>query len=116
MDSNAIDWRALLDAGLERLGSKAALAGRLGFSRAYVSRVMNPEGKSGIPEPHDTFVQRVIERLSGVECPISHRPPARSECDKANDPAPIHNPIAVQLWRKCQTCPHKPNPQKGGSQ
>jgi len=114
MTANAIDWRGLMAVELKRLkNNKAALATRIGFSRAYVSRVMNPEGKSGIRVPHQTFIDRVIDRLHVVECPISRQAVRRTECAKANQPAPTHNPMAVQLWRKCQTCPHKP---QGGEQ
>lgn len=110
MDSKAIDWRAILDAELKKSGKggKARVAVRLGFSRAYVSRVMNPDGKSGLEEVSQKFIDRVIRRFHVVECPVRMVEVAYAECEKANQPAPNHNPLAVMFWRKCQSCPNKP--------
>lgn len=114
MDSNAttIDWRALLAREVAKAGEhgKTRVAARLGFSRAYVSRVMNPEGKSGLKNVPQTFIDRVINRFHVVECPVRSVDVPYSDCAKANQPAPSHNPLAVMVWRKCQTCPNKPAP------
>lgn len=113
MDSNAttIDWRALLEREVEKAGEhgKARVAVRLGLSRAYVSRVMNPEGKSGLKSVPQTFIDRVISRFHVVACPArGDLEVPYTDCAKANQPAPTHNPLAVMLWRKCQSCPNKP--------
>lgn len=112
MDSNAmpIDWRALLELEVAKAGEKgkARVAARLGFSRAYVSRVMNPEGKSAMKAVPQSFIDRVISRFHVVDCPVRCVEVPYSDCAKANQPAPTHNPLAVMVWRKCQTCPNKP--------
>jgi len=112
MDGNAtaIDWRALLDAEVAKAGQhgKARVAVRLGFSRAYVSRVMNPEGKSGLKNVPQSFIDRVINRFHVIACPVRSVEVPYSDCAKANQPAPTHNPLAVMVWRKCQSCPNKP--------
>ena len=113
MESNAapaaIDWRALLVAEVARdPRKKAGVATRLGVCRAYVSRVMST-GSSAIPDVPQKFIDRVIDRFHVVDhCPATQQPQPRAICNKSNGPAPTHNPLAMRVWRCCQTCPHKP--------
>lgn len=112
MESNtsAIDWRALLLAEVARdPRKKAGVAVRLNVSRAYVSRVLS-EGRSALGAVPQKFINRVIDRFHVVDhCPATQAPQPRAECLKANGPAPTHNPLAMRVWRCCQTCPHKPH-------
>ena len=113
MESNAIDWRALLEGEVKRdPRKKAGVADRLGFKRCYVSRVMST-GSSAVPNVSQRFIDRVIDRFHVVDlCPATKAPQPRAECNKSNEPAPTHNPQAMRVWRCCQTCPHKPSPAK----
>jgi len=86
---------------------KAGVADRLGVSRCYVSRVLTA-GKSGYQAVPRKFVLRVLDLDAEIDCPAADAKRPRAECHKANDPMPTWNPIAVGLWRACQTCPHKP--------
>lgn len=89
------------------------MARRLGYSRAYVSRVIATlEGRAsgfegGVPAQ---FVGRVIDRLHVVrECPATERPQPRSECKRiGTGPAPTHNPLQMRIWIACQRCAYKP--------
>ena len=113
MESNAKPlWMSLLKTAVTAAGKagKQRVADRLGFSRPYVSRVMNPDGKSGIPNPPQSFIDRVIDRYHVVsECPATQREQPRIECRRlALGAAPMHNPLAMRIWKTCQTCPHKP--------
>ncbi len=109
-------WRVLLEQAITCAGKggQLAVAQALGVSRTYVSRVMST-GKSGLKEVSERFIARVIacyEKPVYIDCPATQRSQLQSECDKANQPAPTHHPIAVQIWRKCQICPKKPPGEK----
>lgn len=109
MAGNDIDWMRLLSdaiAAARDLGGKAEVARRLGVSRPYVSRVMNGDFD---PVPQ-AFVDRVIDRLYVVaRCPATTLPQPRAECRRvALGPAPTHNPLAMRIWKCCQTCPERP--------
>ncbi|ANQ83665.1 hypothetical protein dqs_0589 [Azoarcus olearius] len=108
MDSNAPDWRALLERAVSAagVGGITKVADRLGVSRTYVSLVLSRK-KDPVPQ---AFVGRVINRLYVVaECPATGHPQPRSECSRlAKGAAPTHNPLAMRIWKCCQTCAHKP--------
>ncbi|OQA32587.1 MAG: hypothetical protein BWY57_01829 [Betaproteobacteria bacterium ADurb.Bin341] len=102
------DWRAILAREVElHPRGKAGVAERLGVSRAYVSRAMS-EGTSAYDKVPQTFISRVLDLESDVDCPATGGCVARSECRKALLPAPTHNPLAMRIWRECQTCAIKP--------
>lgn len=102
-----IDWRVLLAKAVDdNPRGKAGVSVRLGVSRELVSRVMS-KGKSAIT-PSTDFINRVIKRFHTVECLINGEAVAITECMKAINPAPTHNPIAMYRWRACQQCPKKP--------
>jgi hypothetical protein len=114
MESNAtaapmIDWRAILQREIKAAGKrgKTLVAERMGVKRCYVSRVMS-EGKSAYAEVPAAFIRRVLDLESDVDCPPVGARVARTECRKANQPAPTHNPLAMRIWRECQRCPLKP--------
>lgn len=102
------DWRAILarEVDLHPRG-KAGVAERLGVSRAYVSRAMS-DGTSAYDKVPQTFISRVLDLESDVDCPATGGRVARAECRKALLPAPTHNPLAMRIWRECQTCAIKP--------
>lgn len=96
--------QAVADAGR---GGITRVATRLGVSRPYVSQVLN-----GLrPQIPAEFAARVIDRLHVVaQCPACNNlPQPRIECRRlSHGPAPTHNPLAMRIWKTCQTCPHKP--------
>lgn len=107
----APDFREVIAEAIKTLGakgSKAAVARRLGVSRAYVSRVMS-EGVSRY-EPPQKFITKVYDRLYMVTtCPHTGQPQPFSECRAlALAPAPTHNPMRMAIWKSCQRCPNKP--------
>lgn len=118
MGNNAatIDWRALLEGEIARdPRGKAGVADRLGVTRGYVSQVTST-GSSAPDNVSQKFIDRVIDRFHVVDhCPATHMPQPRAECHKANSHAPTHNPLAMRIWRCCQTCVHKPNPKQEAS-
>lgn len=106
-------WREALAAAVEAAGgNKQAVANRLNVSRAYVSRVLST-GDSAYETVPLPFQRRVIAILSAVCCPArGGEEVPRTECAAANAPAPTHNPLRMQVWRKCQTCPQRPPQQQ----
>lgn len=102
-------WREALAAALQEAGgNKQAVADRLNVSRSYVSRVLS-DGDSAYASVPEAFKRRVIAILSRVHCPArGGEEVPRAECAAGNAPAPTHNPLRMQIWRRCQTCPHRP--------
>lgn len=102
------DWRAILvrEVALHPRG-KAGVAERLGVARSYVSRVMSTGSSAYVAVPRK-FIARVFDIESDVDCPATGSRIARAECRKACGPAPTHNPLAMRIWRECQTCAIKP--------
>lgn len=88
-------------------GGKAAVASRLGYGRALLSRVLSPNDPL---EMSEALADRVIDRFCVIpDCPATHQPQPRNECRRLNQSgAPMHNPLSMRIWRVCQTCPHKP--------
>lgn len=103
------EWRGILTREIDlHPRGKAGVAERLGVSRAYVSRAMS-DGTSAYAKVPQTFISRVLDLESDVDCPATGGRVARAECRKANGPAPTHNPLAMRTWRECQTCAIKPH-------
>lgn len=104
----------LLQEAIEAAGKKgkAAVAARLGYGRSLLSRVLSPNDKL---EMSPALAQRVIDRFHVIpQCPATNLEQPRSECLRlSSGKAPTHNPLAMRIWKTCQTCPHKP---EGGKQ
>lgn len=103
------DWLPLLRQAVadHGRGGVTHVAARLGVTRSYVSQVLNGLRPADVPQQ---FIARVIDRLHVVtECPATLQAQARSECVRlALGDAPTHNPLAMRVWKTCQSCPHKP--------
>ena len=84
--------------------SRAKVAAELDYSLTSVSLVMN--GKyAGKP---DRLRDKVLARYTAVHCPFAGRTIPLHVCrETANGKAPTHNPIKMQQWRACQSCPKK---------
>lgn len=108
-ETPTVDWRVLLQAEVDSnpRGMKGA-AELLGRSRTYVSRALG--GKAALGEVSEKFIKRVYDTLYIVrECPATKQRTPRTECDRiGNGCAPVHNPLLMQIWRECQSCPFKP--------
>lgn len=91
---------------------KAAVAIRLGYGRSLLSRVCSPNDPV---EMSGKLAQRVIDVYHVIpQCPATGLEQPRSECQRLSKGAPpMHNPLAMRIWKTCQTCPHKP---EGGKQ
>lgn len=95
---------AVADAGKK---GKAAVAARLGYGRSMISRVLSPNDPLEISA---ALADRVIDRYHVIPvCPATNQPQPRLECLRLNAAkAPMHNPLAMRIWKECQTCPNKP--------
>ncbi len=97
----------LVDAVAADPKGKAGVAIRLGYGRALISRVLSPNDPTGMSA---ALAQRVIDRFHVIpECPATGFPQPRYECRRiCGGAAPMHNPLAMRIWKTGQTCPHKP--------
>lgn len=88
---------------------KAGVARRLGprCSRSLLARVLSPNDQLGLS---DDLAQRILDVLHVVRrCPATGGEQPISECHRlAGGRAPTHNPMAMQIWKTCQTCPYQP--------
>ncbi|MBN8462655.1 MAG: hypothetical protein J0M01_07555 [Dechloromonas sp.] len=88
---------------------KAGVAARLGAgcSRSLLARVLSPNDEAGMS---DKLARRVIDAYHVIRaCPATDGEMPISECRRiALGHAPTHNPLAMRIWKTCQTCPHKP--------
>lgn len=78
-----------------------------GFGRSLISRVLSPKDPLQIS---DALATRVIDVYHVIPiCPATRTQQARSECLRiTRSKAPTHNPLAMRIWKTCQTCSHKP--------
>lgn len=95
---------AVSDAGKR---GKSAVAARLGYGRSMISRVLSPNDPLEISA---ALADRIIDRYHVIPtCPATNQSQPRLECLRLNSAkAPMHNPLAMRIWKECQTCPHKP--------
>ena len=82
---------------------------RIGVSRSAVSLAL----ANRYPSPStDSIEKKVLLALDGLSCPAQQLTISVEQCrDYRARPAPTHNPMAMRLWRHCQTCPHNPERQ-----
>ena len=98
-------WIELLASEVESSNRKLA-AERIGVSRTAVSLALS----NRYPSPSTSGIERrVIAALDGRECPAQGERISAQQCRKYRErPAPTHNPMAMRIWRACQSCPHNP--------
>ena len=103
----ALALRLLGKAVAEHPRGKAGVSERLGYGRALLSRVLSPNDPT---EMSEKLASVVIDRYHVVrECPATTLEQPRSECLRlALGHAPMHNPLAMRIWKVCQSCPNKP--------
>lgn len=88
--------------------SNRKIAGeRIGMSRTAVALVL----ANKYPSPSTAGIERrVMATLGRRDCPAMGERISTQQCrDYRERPAPTHNPMAMRVWRVCQTCPHNPD-------
>lgn len=106
-------WVQLLAAEVEASNRKRA-AERIGMSRTAVSLALSNRYSS----PSTAGIERrVLDALGGIDCPAHGETISTQQCrDYRERPAPTHNPMAMRVWRTCQSCPHNPANQGGDAE
>ena len=106
-------WISLLADEVRTTNRKLA-AERIGVSRSAVSLAL----ANRYPSPSTASIEkRVLEALDGLKCPAQERTISVEQCrDYRTRPAPTHNPMAMRMWRHCQTCLNNPDRQQGDDQ
>lgn len=98
-------WLDLLSAEVKASSMRKA-ATRLGISRTAVSLCLS--GKYGASTEH--VEKKVLDVLGQVDCLALGEPITPTHCRSHRErKAPLHNPVAMQIWRACQHCPNNPN-------
>lgn len=98
-------WLELLRAEAEATSMKKA-AERLGISRTAVSLCLAER----YPASTENIEAKVLDVLGQVDCLALGEPITPTMCRSHRErKAPLHNPVAMQIWRACQHCPHNPN-------
>ena len=89
-----------------RLGTKAAVADRIGCKRAAVSMVMD----GSYPARPDGILLAALNRIDRRLCPFLGMEIEPVHCIEANaGPVPTWDPAALSQRRACQTCHHRPS-------
>jgi len=106
-------WITLL-ANEVRATNRKMAGDRIGVSRSAVSLAL----ANRYPSPStDSIEKKVLLALDGLKCPAQQLTISVEQCrEYRSRPAPTHNPMAMRLWRSCQTCPNNPDRQQGEDQ
>ena len=100
----AEDWFAALKDEAER-GNLRALGEKLGYSKTSLSMIL----RGTYPGKTDKAAAAVRDVLMRYRCPHSGEVVSVVVCRSiADEPPPTHNPIKMQQWRACQSCPKRP--------
>lgn len=109
-------WFELLRQAASR-ETKAKVAARLGVSGSTVGQVLNGSGLYGTGEASTRRIaDLVLHKFGSFECPhlserfAEPRVISAAECRSYahRETVPIGSPQALNHWRACSTCPHKP--------
>lgn len=83
------------------------VADELNYSKTTLSLIIN--GKYG-DKTTDRVRDKVLTTYAQVHCPYQNQMLAMGDCVAlATVAAPTHNPLKMQQWRACQSCPKRPN-------
>lgn len=89
-----------------RATSMQRAANRLGISRTAVSLCLAGRYPAGTGR----IEAKVLDVLGQVDCLALGCPITPNHCRSHRErKAPLHNPVAMQIWRTCQHCPHNPD-------
>lgn len=99
-------WITLLAAEVEA-SNRTETGKRVGISRSAVSLAL----ANKYPSPSTAGIERrVLAALDGLDCPAQGETISTQQCREYRErPAPTHNPMAMRVWRTCQSCPNNPN-------
>jgi len=101
----------LLRIELSRLGSKAAVATRIGCKRSAVSMVLT----GSYPARPDGVLAAALLVLDQHHCPYLGIVVEQAYCDETNSgPPPTWDPSALTQRRTCKACPHYPRKPQAG--
>lgn len=96
---------ALAQAAVAAAGSVTAVAIKIGYNRATLSRYLN---EPDYPSPA-TVEKKLAALLDRITCPHTGQETGHDECSRrANAPKPCGGIARARHWATCQTCPHKP--------
>lgn len=97
------DWHQILTDEVNRHGSIAAVARKLGYARTTISLVYHGR----YPVPPDKIAVRVLEVFaSNITCPHLRDDIPRTACDELRNAAmPTNSATRLRHWTACQTCP-----------
>jgi len=91
--------------------TKTTIGRDIGYSRAAVSRWLSEPDYNGA-----SIEAAVVARYSRAACPVLKAEITIAQCSAyALAACPTSNARDARHWKTCQTCPHKPDPEKGVS-
>lgn len=106
-------WFSVLETAVEAdPRGMQGVADRLGrgCGRTALSLILS----GAYPAQPGKVARRVLEVYDRYRCPYLGADVQASFCaETASGPVPTWDPSALDLRRACQTCPHRPIPQKG---
>ncbi|WP_372405004.1 LysR family transcriptional regulator [Acinetobacter piscicola] len=98
------EWKRLVYARIEELGSMTKVAKELGYARPSLSLALRDKyiGNTALIE------QKVLETFGQFECPFLKIKISRQQCRAYQErDAPTQNPAEMRHWRACQKCTYK---------
>lgn len=109
MTTSKPHWLQLL-AKAAKATSIGEAAAKVGYSRTAVSQALAGKYPGDLSKMEKKVIQ-ALELPMAVDCPQLKLALPTSMCNQFSAvPAPIHNPVAIQTWRACQTCPNRCEP------
>ena len=98
------EWKQLVYARIEEVGSMTKVAKELGYARPSLSLALNGKYKGNT----HSIEQKVLETFGQFECPFLKRTISRLQCRTYQErEAPTQNPAEMRHWRSCQNCQYK---------
>lgn len=98
------EWKQLVYARIEEVGSIKKVAEELGYARPSLSLALRDKyvGDTAAIE------QKVLETFGHFECPFLKTKISRRQCRAYQErDAPTQNPVEMRHWRVCQNCKYK---------
>lgn len=105
----SVNVHSLISEQVQRLGSKQAVADRMGVSRTMVSLYLCGR-YAEVGGRNDKFEQRAVAVFSNrVTCPYLQTDLSHDQCAAhAASAMPMSDPKALKLWVSCKSCALNP--------